>query len=599
MKREPFSRYWLIGAMMIVFGVAIFLWIIQIQTSPKASAILGEEQLYLKSMRTVYPERGNIYDRWGRLLAGNIEVFEINGDLYKIQDKETVAVTLAKVLNLKYEDLMAAMNPAKKAENHSYIVLARFVPKDKIDEISKINDQLVKQASKKSSNLFHKNDAAAPTLAGLEFTPMLMRNYPEKSLASNILGFYSYQESEKAQGYFGIEGNYNDLLGGKPVSWLQDNDPQQVTKPPVIPPGASLVLTIDRDIQAMTEKVLDNAIKDSGSTGGTILVMDPKTGEMIAMAVQPRMDLNEYWKYGQIYSDGQPFNRAISSTYEPGSVFKVLTMAAAFDAKIVNADTPFLDTGVKYIGGVAIRNWDGRAWGPQTMLGCMQHSLNVCLASVAEMLNSTRFYNYMNNFGIGHVTRIDLAGERNFPMHLPGDPLWYPVNLGTNAFGQGLAATPIQMITAINAVVNHGNMMAPRMLHSIIQDGEERPYPPQLIGRPVSAEAADALSRMLADSLEKESSKALVPGYRVAGKTGTAEIPTPQGYTLSQTNASFVGWGPVDDPRFIVYVWLEKPTTSIWGSEVASPVFKTMVENLVVLMNIPPDETRQQIAQKP
>lgn len=601
MKRDNFLRYWLLGAGLVVFGLVIFLWVVRVVTSPQAVVLKDEGDLNKHSVRTVYPERGNIYDRWGFLLAGNVEVYEIDADVYKIVDKQTIATTLASILGLDYNHLMAVMTPDPKDMRpvRHYVVLARFVNPDKVDQIQKINEQLAHQASQKSSGLFHNSTQTSASLDGLEYMPMLMRSYPENSLASNILGFYSYQEGENARGNYGIESKYDDVLGGKPFIFVQDNDPQQVKNPPLVPAGASLVLTIDRDIQSMSERVLDKAIKESGAKGGTILIMDPKTGEILSMSVQPRMDLNKYWELDNIYPDGTPFNRAVGTTYEPGSVFKVLTMAAAFDAKVVNPDTPFLDTGTFMIGGVAIHNWDRGAWGPQTMLGCMQHSLNVCLAWVADQLGPTRFYTYLNNFGIGHRTLVDLDGESNYPLHIPGDPNWYKVNLGTNAFGQGVAVTPIQMITAINSIANHGNMMAPHLVHSIIQDGEERPYPPQIIGRPISAETADTLSAMLAVSLEKESSAALVDGYKVSGKTGTAEIPGPDGYSSSVTNVSFVGWGPADDPRFIVYIWLEKPTTSIWGSVVASPVFKEVVENLVILMDIPPDDVRHAVASNP
>jgi cell division protein FtsI/penicillin-binding protein 2 len=601
MKHDNFIRYWLLGAGVVLFGLVIFLWVVRVEASPQAIVLKDEGDLNKHSVRTVYPERGNIYDRWGFLLAGNVQVYEIDADVYKIADKGTIATTLASILGLDYNKLMAAMSPDPKDMRpvRHYVVLARFVTPEKIDQIQKISEQLALQASQKTTGLFHRSSKDSASLDGLEYTPMLMRSYPENSLAANILGFYSYQEGESAKGNYGIEAKYDDILGGKPFIFVQDNDPQQVKNPPLVPAGASLVLTIDRDIQAMTERVLDKAIKDTGSKGGTILIMDPKTGEMLSMAVQPRMDLNKYWEMGNIYPDGTPFDRSIGTTYEPGSVFKVLTMAAAFDAKVVNPDTPFLDTGTFMIGGVAIHDWDRGAWGPQTMLTCMQHSLNVCLAWVASQLGPTRFYTYMNNFGIGHRTLVDLDGESNYPLHIPGDPNWYEVNLGTNAFGQGVAVTPIQMITAINSVANHGNMMAPHLVHSIIQDGEERPYPPQVIGRPISTEAADTLSAMLATSLEKESSAALVDGYKVSGKTGTAEIPGPDGYSSAVTNASFVGWGPTDDPRFIVYIWLEKPATSIWGSVVASPVFKEIVENLVILMDIPPDDVRHAVAQTP
>jgi cell division protein FtsI/penicillin-binding protein 2 len=600
MKRDNFLRYWLLGAGLLVFGVVMFLWMVRVVTSPQAVVLKDEGDLSRHSVRTIYPERGNIYDRWGFLLAGNVQVYEIDADVYKIADKGTIATTLASILGLDYNNLLAVMSPDPKDMRpvRHYVVLARFVTPEKVDQIQKISDQLALQASQKSSGLFHRSSQAA-SLEGLEYTPMLMRSYPENSLAANILGFYSYQEGENARGNYGIEAKYDDVLGGKPFIFVQNNDPQQVKNPPLVPAGASLVLTIDRDIQSMSERVLDKAMQESGAKGGTILIMDPKTGEILSMAVQPRMDLNKYWELGNIYPDGTPFNRAVGTTYEPGSVFKVLTMAAAFDAKVVNPDTPFLDTGTFMIGGVAIHNWDRGAWGPQTMLGCMQHSLNVCLAWVADQLGPTRFYTYLNNFGIGHRTLVDLDGESNYPLHIPGDPNWYKVNLGTNAFGQGVAVTPIQMITAINSIANHGSMMAPHLVHSIIQDGEERPYPPQVISRPISAEAADSLSEMLSTSLEKESSAALVEGYKVSGKTGTAEIPGPDGYSSSVTNVSFVGWGPTDDPRFIVYIWLEKPTTSIWGSVVASPIFKEVVENLVVLMDIPPDDVRHAVASNP
>ncbi len=272
-------------------------------------------------------------------------------------------------------------------------------------------------------------------------------------------------------------------------------------------------------------------------------------------------------------------------------------MAAALDAGVVTPDTEFLDTGQIMVGGISIYNWDRGAWGPQTMTGCMQHSLNVCLAWVATQLGPTNFYNYLQRFGIGHLTGIDLAGEVNYPLSIAGDPNWYPVNLGTNAFGQGVATTPIQMITAASALANtQGQMMAPHILRSVIENGEKYDNPTQVIGTPIKGETSRAITEMLAKSLEGEASDALVEGYRVAGKTGTAEIAGPEGYTTSLTNASFVGWGPVDDPRFIVYVWLEKPTSSPWGSVVAAPIFSEVVSKLVILLDLPPDDVRHQLA---
>jgi cell division protein FtsI/penicillin-binding protein 2 len=356
-----------------------------------------------------------------------------------------------------------------------------------------------------------------------------------------------------------------------------------------------LLLTIDREIQATVEQILDDAVASNGAESGTIVVADPRTGEILAMATTPRLDLNKYWEVGEIFPDPTPFNRAIGQSYEPGSVFKVITFAAALDSKAITPDQTFLDTGVFNYGGYNIYNWDRGAWGPQTMLGCMQHSLNVCLSWMAVQMGPSNFYKYMHAFGISRRTNIDLGGEVKYPLPVPGDSYWADVNLATNSFGQGLATTPIQMVAAISAIANDGKMMAPHVLKAVIDNGYQRDVTPTVVSQPVSAETARIVTEMLAISLEEEASSALIEGYRVAGKTGTGEIPGPGGYLSHQTNASFVGWGPVDDPHFVVYVWLEKPTSSIWGSIVAAPVFSEVVRKIVVLMNLPPDAVRQQL----
>jgi cell division protein FtsI/penicillin-binding protein 2 len=225
----------------------------------------------------------------------------------------------------------------------------------------------------------------------------------------------------------------------------------------------------------------------------------------------------------------------------------------------------------------------------------LRHSLNVCLAWVATQLGPNDFYRYLQAFGIGHLTGVDLSGEAVGRLKVPGDNDWYAADLGTNSFGQGVAATPIQMATAVSAIANEGVMMAPQIVRSVVNGGYQHNIEQRMIGMPIKAETAKTLTQMLAVSLETESSDALVEGYRVAGKTGTAEIPTPFGYTSNATNASFVGWGPVDDPQFLVYVWLEKPQSSPWGSVVAAPIFRRAVEKLVVLLNIPPDDVRRRL----
>lgn len=583
-EHENFQRYSLLGGLLTILPFLIIVWIVRIQVNPEqAKKILDESVYWHSEVKVITPARGQIYDRWGNLLAGNQMVYEVGIELREVQDPQTIALTLSTILGIDYAKVLAAAS-LEPSDSAVYAVIASNVSQEKYLELAKILEEIERTYQGEGGE-------SSPSVRGIVFKPTLARIYPENSLASNILGFVVHEGT----GYFGVEERYNDLLAGKPKSVRVSLDPNQVTDLPVIPDGASLILTIDRAIQKTMENVLDEAIAESGSQSGTIVVMDPKTGEILALATTPRMDLNEFWKYQEVFQGETPFNRGISQAYEPGSVFKVLTMASALDNGTVTPTTPFMDTGTINVGGVPIFNWDRGAWGPQDMLGCMQHSLNVCLAWVATQLGTEQFYKYLQSFGIGHLSGVDMAGEVPGRLKVPGDSDWYAADLGTNAFGQGVAATPIQMAMAITAAANNGKIMAPHVVRSIVNEGYQIDIEHQIVGIPIRAETAQTLTEMLATSLEVESSVALVTGYRVAGKTGTAEIPTPLGYNTNETNASFVGWGPVDDPRFLVYIWLEKPVSAPWGSVVAAPVFRQAVQKLVVLLDLPPDDIRKQL----
>lgn len=577
-------RYSLLGAVLFVLPVLIVLQMVRIQADPQKVQEFKDRSSYWSNERRVMnPARGQLYDRWGNLLAGNRTVYEVGVELQHVKNPETIALTLKSVLGLDYLEVLNAAS-LESTEGAVYAVLADNVPQEKIDELDFVIDQMEKAYGNSS-------DGDDPSLNGLMYHPHLGRIYPEKTLASNVLGFVS----REGRGYFGVEERFNDLLAGNPKVVLVPKDPNRVREHPEVPDGASLILTLDRAIQRSMEQVIDAAIIETGAASGTLVVMDPRSGEILALATTPRLNLNEYWQYPELFPEETPFNRGISQAYEPGSVFKVLTMAAALDSGAVMPGTVFVDTGSIEVGGVRIYNWDMGAWGPQDMQGCLQHSLNVCLAWVSTQIGANDLYRYLKAFGIGHLTGVDLAGESPGRLKIPGDNDWYAADLGTNSFGQGVSATPIQMATAISAIANGGRMMAPHLVRSVVNDGYQHDIEQRVMGMPVTEETARTLTEILARSLETESSVALVTGYRVAGKTGTAEIPTPFGYTTNATNASFVGWGPLDAPRFLVYVWLEKPRTSPWGSVVAAPVFRKAVEELVVLMNLPPDDVRQQL----
>jgi len=555
--------------------VAVIVQIIRIQTSEQAAVFLSQGDRYAGEFQMFYPERGEIYDRNGHLLAGNRTVYEVGVSLREMASPEAMAAALSANLGLTYDEIYKQLT--QSPETWEYVVIQDYVPVDAVDKLKKLVEQL--------------DNADDPRLSGLAFKPHLQRSYPENALASNVLGFVT----RDGRGYFGIEEKYNDLLAGNPVQIWVPRDPNKATEIPRVPNGTSLVLTINRDLQAKVESILDEALSEYGAQNGTIIVTDPRNGEILAMAATPRMDLNNYGNYFSLYDNGSQYNRAIGTTYEPGSVLKVLTMAAALDAGTVRPETTFIDTGAIEVGGITIQNWNRDAWGEQNMTGCLQHSLNVCLAWISSQMGSQSFYGYMDRFGLGHPTGVDLSGEAPGRLKRPGDGDWYPVDLGTNAFGQGIAVTPLQLLTAASAIANEGRMATPHVLYSMLRDGHQYNVPSQYAGSPISAETANTLNEMLAVSLEQESSMALLPGYRLAGKTGTAQIPTDYGYDGFHTNVSFVGWGPVDDPQFMVYIWMEQPSTSIWASETASPVFSKVVEQTVILLNIPPDVVRSQV----
>jgi cell division protein FtsI/penicillin-binding protein 2 len=584
-------RFNLLGILFMLAGVMIIIQLVRLQFSSERTAFVTQGDQYNRTLHIFYPPRGDIYDRWGRLLAGSTLVYEVGAQVDNVENPDSIAFALSKVLvnHAEYDytgysdDIFAVIHQAQ-ISGTAYVQLADFVTPE---ELTQLQDWAKNYANLPNVDY---GDTGKPSLAGLVYRPRLQRYYPENELGANILGFVN----REGTGMFGVEAEFNDLLAGAPQSIWMTLDPYKVTEIPQLKAGADIILTIDREIQAAAEEVLDKGLKDSGADGGVILVMDPNNGEMLAIATTPRLNPNEYWNYADVFTDNTPYDRAVSQDYEPGSVFKVLTMAAALDAGAVTPDTQFVDTGSIQIGGITIHNWDWGAWGPQDMQGCMAHSLNVCLTWVATQLGAGPFYQYMQNFGLGRITGIDLAGEAPGRLKLPGDTDWYEAELGTNSFGQGVAVTPIQMVMAISSAANaKGEMMMPHVMRSMVRDGFQYTPTPQVVGKPISAETARHLTELLALSLEGESSDALVEGYRVAGKTGTAEVATPTGYSSDQTNASFVGWGPVSNPRFLVYIWLEKPTSSPWGSVVAAPVFHDMVERLVVLMDIPPDGALQ------
>jgi cell division protein FtsI/penicillin-binding protein 2 len=563
---------------LLLMGFALFTGVIVVQLlridfgSNNVAYFRDLSTTISQSPKDFLPARGRIYDDRGELIATNDVQYELSLSPPNVSNPQQVATTLSDLLDTSVSDLLAAARSDKP-----YVLLARPVSAELGDKIKAL------QASGQID------------LSGVDVTPIPHRYYPGGPLASQVLGFVAYNTDGRLFGYFGVEGFYNDVLSGRSVSGVERMVPFDVQPDPTPDEGADLYLTLDRDIQYLVEVTMADAMARYAAQGGTIIVMDPKTGAILGMSSWPTYDPNNYLKYPPT----DPENPAVSGQYEPGSTFKILTMAAALDSGLVKPDTTFVDTGFLEVGGVGIRNWDGAAYGPVDMIGCLRFSLNTCMSNLAVQLGPTTFYNYLSAFGLGHLTNVDMAAEVPGRLKHPGDSDWFDSDLGTNAFGQGVAVTPLQLITAVSAVANGGTMMQPHIL-SRVQNGDKvHVIQPQVLGRPIKPETAAVLNEMLAESMEQgEADQALVPGYRLAGKTGTAQIPIAGGYDPVRTIASFIGWGPVDDPRFVALVILDRPAASIWGSETAAPVFAGLVKRLMVLMEIPPDDVRHSLVRQ-
>ena len=599
-------RFSTIAVLFSLFGLAIIVQMVRIQLTVN-SADLPSPSL-LGQWETAASRRGLILDRNGHLLAGNQTVYAVDvnfSDFYQpdeIEEVKMLADLAIEVFGINNQYLLEFLHQEPRPLTKN-ITVERFASQEDLlnflalveNYYAGIPRELIdgEQSEEIDISLEERVEVIdCSHLIRVSCTPHLIRSYPEGKLASNIIGFVM---RDTKQGQLGIEEKYDSTLFGNDRTLWALWDPHKADQAPDPDHGANIILTIDSVLQADVENILDETIKKTGALAGTVIIMNPQNGEILAMASSPRADINQYWSedYLDIINNHENvFNYAIKS-YEPGSVVKVLTMAAALDAGVVEPNTEFIDEGEIEIGGVTIKNWNEKAWGPQNMTSCLQNSLNVCLAWVATELESEQFYNYFQDFGFGQMTGIELSGEAPGLVKSYWSPDYTRSELGTNAFGQGIEITPMQMVKAISAIANHGEMVAPRIVHSILDDGYRYTPPKTVVGHPITAETAQTLTDMLHESLQNETSLALVPGYSLAGKTGTAEIYVPgQGYKSTATNTSFVGWGPTDDPQFLVYVWISKPSASIWGSEIAAPVFRKVVEKLVIHLGIPPDAVR-------
>jgi cell division protein FtsI/penicillin-binding protein 2 len=511
------------------------------------------------------PRRGEIRDRNGHLLAADMIQYDISASPKIISDPYTTADRLYRLLDMPRDKLLKILT-----SDSTWTPIAKGVSQS-------VGETMLSW-----------------DIVGLQAEPRSKRVYPEGDLGAHFLGFVN----SNGNGFYGVEGYYDTILRGQ--SGLQTGERSPFGE--IIPLGASqyvqavsgatLYLTIDRGVQHLIERELKSAVTQYGAQGGSVVVMNPKTGAILGMGSYPNYDPNNY----NASDEHLFFDPVVSQQYEPGSVFKVVTMAAGLDAVAVGPQGTIYDGGSIEVGGRVIYNWDRRAHETVDMTDILAKSLNVGIAQVAVALGKDRFYTYLKRFGFGRLTEVDLSSEGPGTMKTPKQADWHESDLGTNSFGQGIAVTPIQIATAIATVANDGLLVKPHIVQKVVDSEREVEVKPTIVRRAVSEETAHVLSAMLVDALERAESEAMVPGYKVAGKTGTAEIPVPGGYHPTLTLASFAGYLPADDPQVVILVIIDRPTTSRWGNTTAAPTFKRIAQQLVVMLNIPPDSVRTQLA---
>lgn len=428
------------------------------------------------------------------------------------------------------------------------------------------------------------------SLAGLGFEPESKRYYPEASTAAQMLGFVGSDENGNDTGYFGLEGYYDRELRGIDGYTQVEKD---VRGAPIVigderrieaVDGRSLELWTDRTIQRIAEQRLSEGIAKYGAKAGSVVVMDPKTGGILAMASYPSYDPNSYATFDKsLYK-----NPIVASSYEPGSTFKVLVMSAALNEHAVTADTIMDESGPVKVGQYFIRTWNNEYHGPQTMTQVIQNSSNVGMVFVEKQLGKNKFLRYIKDFGIGKTTGVDLEDE--FSPDLRSDDEWKDIDLATASFGQGIAVTPLQMVTAVSAIANDGVLMEPHVVKKVIDStGKAIDIKPKAVKQVIRKEAADVMTEIMVNAVENGEAKwTKLNGYRVAGKTGTAQIPVAGHYDSTKTIASFVGFAPADNPQFVMLVTLTEPSSSQWGSETAAPLFFAIAHDIFMYKGIPP-----------
>jgi len=426
-------------------------------------------------------------------------------------------------------------------------------------------------------------------------------------MAAHVLGIVGKNETGEDVGYFGLEGYYNRELSGKSGYTMQERDvegkpiPFGIYKANEAIEGRDLQLSIRRELQYLLESKLKEGVERYDCKSATGLIVDPWTGKVFAMATYPTF-YPEYWVdelLGETdVSKVDVFrNASIASSYEPGSVIKPVTMVMALNEDIVEPDTIYHDTGPVVYSGYPVRTWNNQYHGDINMIQILQLSDNTGAAWVGTQLGFDTFAKYLGDFGFGQHTQIDLQGEAYGIIQRRGD--WRDITLANMSFGQGMSATPIQMTSVFSAMVNGGTLFRPQIVQGFIEvnDGETVVIPnqPEKVGEIISQESSEQIRYMLKKVVKGGEfafavKNAGVDKFSLGGKTGTAQIPVNGSYDPNKTNTTFIGFGPVEHPEFVMLIRLEEPSTSTYSANTVVPIWMETVKHLMAYFNIPPEE---------
>ncbi len=551
-------RYLMLVVLLCGFGGILFR-LVNLQVLQAAELTARADRQHQKSV-TFEGARGTVTDRHGKVLAMNVEVPSVFGVPTALESPSATARSLSPVLHVRREEL-----ERKLRQDRSFVWLARKVEPEQGQRLERLS------------------------LDGIGVVMEGRRYYPKGSLLAHVLGFAGMD----GQGLEGLERRYEPLLRGeKRVTILQRDALGRTVFPKGLaekPPsqGHTLTLTIDEVIQYIAEKELEDAVSRNHAKAGTIIVMEPQTGAILAMAVSPRFDPNavaaltpDRWR-----------NRALTDTYEPGSTMKVIVAAAALEDKVMMPGTMlFGENGRMVVANTTIHDHEKMGW--MTFAQMVQKSSNIGAAKTGMALGEQRLYHYLQSFGFGMRTDIDLPGEVGGLLKAPRE--WGRRSLASISMGQEIGVTPLQMISAVSAIANNGVLMKPYVV-SEIRDQKGvllKEQVPQVKRRVISPDTARTLTTILEGVVTSGTgTKAAIPGFRVAGKTGTAQKIDPRNGTYSATQfvGSFVGYVPAEAPRLAMIVVIDEPQGEAWGGVVSAPVFRRVGEQVLNYLGVSRD----------